>query len=350
MKKLNILYTALTFITMGNAIAQQDRHLSLWNESTSFLNPGSVAAMDADLRFVSNFRMQWMGLEGNAFRTNTFGLEAKLFKQRNESCLGVGLNFTNDQTGDMKVSSNLLSIPINYTIAADDNLFFSIGLAPGFYQQTIKSDAITWNNQWDGQQYNQGIASNENIASGQSVFNFDLGAGFNFRYKFEDESVINLGIGVNHITGQDASYTLIENKIFRSINIFASGTKYIPDRRLGISPSLLMSFMGPNRNIVFGTNFDIELFEASRRTDYVQRSFFSLGMHYRVQDALIALASFKFSGFKVGLSYDINISSLTPTTRGNGGFEIHLAYAMMTDANSRIHDRHFRWNRGRGRR
>lgn len=347
-----IYYTlALSLSCTVSSFAQQYRHLSLWNENLSALNPGAVAVMDGDLRATTSFRMQWLGLEGNPWRTNTFGFDAKVFKQKqSESCLGIGLNFTNDQSGDSRMMNNLVSVPINYTISADDNLLFSIGIAPGFYQTSLLNTNFTYNNQWNGSEYNNEMSSGETFAPEMSMFNFDIGAGMHFRYLFEDGSNINLGIGVNHITGPNTSFQQLENKMFRGININASGTKYIPNRRLGISPSLLMQFFGPNHNIVFGTNFDIELFEASKRTDYVQRSFFTWGLHYRVQDALIVDLGFKYKSYKLGACYDFNLSTLTPATRGMGAVELFFTYTMSTDQNGRISDRHFRWNRGRRRR
>ncbi|MES2799279.1 MAG: PorP/SprF family type IX secretion system membrane protein [Bacteroidota bacterium] len=350
--KKNISYT-IAFCLLGaiSAFAQQYRHFSMWNENLSALNPGAVAVMDADLKATTSFRMQWMGLEGNPWRSNSFGIEAKLFKQKTTAnCLGVGLNFTNDQSGDLGMTNNLLSVPINYTIAAEDNLLFSIGIAPGFYQTSLRNTNYSFNNQWNGVAYDNEMVSGESFGTEMSVINFDIGAGMHFKYIFDDASNINIGIGVNHITGPNMAFQTIDSKMFRGINLSASGTKYIPNRRLGISPSLLMQFFGPNRNVIFGSAFDIELFEASKRTDYVQRSFLSWGIYYRVQDALVGTVAFKFKGYKLGASYDFNVSALTPATRGLGGFELYFTYAMSTDPNSRIHDRHFRWNRGRKRR
>jgi type IX secretion system PorP/SprF family membrane protein len=345
MKKNLINICVLTLI--GSATyAQQDRHFSMWNESPSVLNPGATAVMDEDLRFFTNFRMQWLSLTGEAFRTNSFGIDAKLFKKNNNH-LGIGVNFTNDATGDLKFTTNLISVPINYTLEADKNLFFSLGVAPGLFQYSIKNTNSTWNNQWTGFGYDQGIASGESFSPDNAVSSFDVGAGFMLKYKFDAVSEINFGIGVNHITAPRAAFTTMDNLLFRNVNISVSGTKFDDDRNFGISPQVLLSMYGPNRNLVLGTYFDHELFESSKRTNYVQRSFVSYGIFYRWSDAFIASISYKMKGFKLGASYDINVSSLNPATRSSGGFELFLKYSMMTDRSQYIHDRKlFRWNRG----
>jgi hypothetical protein len=152
------------------------------------------------------------------------------------------------------------------------------------------------------------------------------------------------------LTSPSLSFTSTGDNLYKNINIYASGTYFQPERRFGISPSILVSLIGPNYNVLLGSNFDHELFESSRRTDYVQRSFISYGFYLRWKDAFIATIAYKFYGFKVGVSYDINVSKLSSDTRAQGGFELYLKYSLMVDKSSYIHDRRlFRWRGGRGR-
>lgn len=346
--KLNILgILALTW--SANTIAQQDKHLTMWNENASSINPAAVASMDEDVRFLTNFRMQWLPLNGNALRTNTFSFDAKLMKvKKTGSHLGIGLNFTNDQTGDIRYTSNVISIPVAYNIGLDRNSFFSIGISPGFVSRSLGTGNQTWDNQWNGSTFDQTISSGEIIQGTASAF--DIGAGLQYKYQSDNQSHLKIGFSVNHLTSPSLSFTSTGDKLYKNINIYASGTYFQPDRRFGISPSILVSLMGPNYNVLLGSNFDHELFESSKRTDYVQRSFISYGFYLRWKDAFIATIAYKFYGFKVGVSYDINVSKLSSDTRAQGGFELYLKYSLMVDKSSYIHDRRlFRWRGGRGR-
>jgi type IX secretion system PorP/SprF family membrane protein len=343
-KILSIL--AVSWSLTGNA--QQDKHLSMWNENASMINPAAVASMEEDVRFLTNFRLQWTPINGSAFRTNTFSFDAKLMKnKRTESHLGIGLNFTNDQTGDATITSNLVSVPIAYHIGLDRNSSFSIGIAPGLYNQSLGRGNQTWDNQWNGSTFDQSIASGEIVQA--SVSTFDVGAGMQYHYKGEGYDNLKIGVSMNHITAPSMSYTTFDNKIFRNFNVYMSGTKFIQERHFGISPQALVSFMGPNYNILFGSNFEHELFESSRRTDYVQRSYISYGFFYRWKDAMIVNLAYKIYGFKVGFAYDMNLSGLSSYTHTMGSIEVFLKYSLMVDRSSYIHDRRgFRW-RGRGR-
>lgn len=347
MKNKVLSLIVLTIAWSANVNAQQDRHFSMWNEMPSAFNPGATAVMTEDLRFMTNYRMQWLTLTGEAFRTNSFGFDAKLFKN-GQNALGVGVNFTNDATGDLRLTSNIVSVPINYTLEADKNMLFSIGIAPGFYQQSVKNTG-TWNNQWNGVTYNQGTSSGEGFTADNAITTFDIGAGVHLKYKFDEVSDINIGLSVNHITSPAVSFSGFENNLYRNVNISVNGTKFYDNRNFGISPQALVQIMGPSRNIFFGTYFDHELFESSKRTDYVQRSFISYGIFMRWNDAFIGSIAYKYKGIKIGASYDINISSLSAATRSSGGFELFLKYSTLTDRSSYIHDRKlFRWNRNRG--
>lgn len=344
-----IISGILTFAWSINTIAQQDKHLSMWTENPSMINPATVGVMDEDIRFLTNFRMQWMSLEGNPMRTNSFSFDAKLMKNKTtKSHLGIGINFTNDQTGDARLTSNVISVPIAYNIGLDKNSFFSIGIAPGFYSQSIGVGNQTWDNQWNGSTFDQSIASGEVYET--SASSFDIGAGVQYKYKFDATSHINLGFAVNHITAPSLGYTTLNSNLFRTMNFYVSGTKFIPERKFGVSPQALVSLMGPNNYVLIGSYFDHELFESSQRTDYVQRSFISYGFFLRWKDAMVVSLMYKYSGFKVGVSYDVNVSTLSTATKANGGIELFLKYSMMADKSARIHDRKlFRWRGGRGR-
>jgi hypothetical protein len=46
------------------------------------------------------------------------------------------------------------------------------------------------------------------------------------------------------------------------------------------------------------------------------------GLLYRYQDAVIPTFKLKYKSLSIGLSYDINVSSLTPASNAQGGLEL----------------------------
>ncbi len=346
--KIKLIIPTIAVIFTSQVIAQQERHLSMWNENSSPINPATVADMQEDLRLLTNFRTQWMTLDGKAFITNAFSGEVKLIKnEMNGSYLGLGANLSKDQTGDVRFVSTITSVPIAYHLHLDNQNAISVGVAPGFYSQVISDGNQTWDNQWNGSTFDQAISSGESFRG--STSSFDFGAGIQYKYSPDQNAFLNIGFAVNHINAPELSFTPSGAPIFRTFNFTVSGTRFNQLRKFGISPQALVSIMGPNRNIILGTYFDHEISEGSKRTDYVNGTMISYGFFYRYGDAFIASLMYRYQGLKVGFSYDVNLSKLTPTTKSVGGIELFLKYSMMLDKSSKIHDRKlFRWRNNRG--
>lgn len=65
----------------------------------------------------------------------------------------------------------------------------------------------------------------------------------------------------------------------------------------------------------------------SRNTNVNKSSAIMWGVHYRVGDAIIPSVHYEYRRkLRFGLSYDINLSKLTPASYARGGFELSLNY------------------------
>ena len=62
-------------------------------------------------------------------------------------------------------------------------------------------------------------------------------------------------------------------------------------------------------------------------TGIVIGTFFG-GLYYRTRDAGYIVAGMDYDNWRVGLSYDLNISDLRPASNGRGGLEISVVYIM----------------------
>ena len=64
--------------------------------------------------------------------------------------------------------------------------------------------------------------------------------------------------------------------------------------------------------------------ESSKYTGNVKGSALSIGGGYRFNDAIVIAAIMELAKWKMGISYDVNISGLRDVSLGKGGFEISL--------------------------
>lgn len=53
---------------------------------------------------------------------------------------------------------------------------------------------------------------------------------------------------------------------------------------------------------------------------------FILGGYYRLGDAVVLATGYEFSGYRIGMSYDVNLSDLKTASKTRGGFEISLRF------------------------
>jgi len=95
---------------------------------------------------------------------------------------------------------------------------------------------------------------------------------------------------------------------------------------LAYYPNFLVALQGPNREINAGIMLRYMMKESSKYTSFVRGNSFHFGANYRLGDAVIVIAALEFADWKIGLSYDINISKFSTATSTVGAFEITLVY------------------------
>lgn len=141
-------------MVVAPAIGQQGYNSSVWMQSPSLFNAGAVASGAEDYSFFTNCRLQYLTLTGSPMRTNTLSTGFKIsdgaFSDNN---FGIGLNVVNDQSGDNKLMTTAVNIPINYSIRMDENNKLSVGVSPGLYLQSYDPTLQNWETDWNGSSF-----------------------------------------------------------------------------------------------------------------------------------------------------------------------------------------------------
>src|SRR6202000_2831870 len=94
--------------------------------------------------------------------------------------------------------------------------------------------------------------------------------------------------------------------------------------RFSLRPALLYQTQASASEVVVGNEFHYNLNANVENVNFVPAVF--LGGWYRTGDATMVTAGFEYANFRVGVSYDYNISTLNAASNGNGGFEIGIRY------------------------
>jgi type IX secretion system PorP/SprF family membrane protein len=303
---------------MIQSVIAQDIHYSQYNYSP--LNMGGVATslMNADFRVAANNRRQWNSVSV-PYQTFSIGAEEKLkyFSSNLENYTG-GLLINQDKAGDgaFKTLNCYLSLAYQYQLSKDSTSWIGIGVSPGFTQKSIDFTKLTFDNQFTGDLFNPMAPTGENPNNTRLSY-FDLGASILF-HQLKDQQHFYAIYQIRHINRaqqnfyanipykQSVNHQLIVGDIIQSNN----GLTYLP--------SILFSKQNKFMEFVVGTEV---ILPSSKKNQSVVG-----GLHYRIKDAIIPSVALNYNKFRIGLSYDINLSSLRTASKSKGGAEISIIY------------------------
>jgi type IX secretion system PorP/SprF family membrane protein len=333
MKSLNKILLGIAVIGSAFTSNAQDVHFSNYEYSPLQLNPalaGANAVMQANI----NYRSQWASV-GDPFNTIAASVEGR-FNEKKRMKKGIfagGLNFYNDKSGNLTVSTTKANLNLAYHLILDRNSTLGLGIYTGFGQRTFDPNGGKWGNQYDGTQYNSTLPSNEVFNSNQFGF-FDAGTGLVYTYKSgegymtqNNHRLFNGGVAFYHVN--QPSYSFINNddeQLPLRWSIFANGIIGMSNSNTAIMPGVYFNRQRTNMEILYGTYFRFTIGQNSVVTGRNKALYFSLGAFHRWGDALVAKTMIDWNGIALGFAYDFNLSSLSEASRGRGGMEFFLKY------------------------
>jgi type IX secretion system PorP/SprF family membrane protein len=333
MKK--IFLTSIVGLFSVTANAQQDQHLSQWYVSPALINPACAGMGDETMKFFTAFRTQWFTATPTAYRTIAASFDARIATQAMTSGhFGLGLNFYNDVQGTNRLSTNSVSIPLNYAIEINRDSKLVVGLRAGMFQQTTKSSGLTWDNQWTSEGFDNTLQNNEGFLP--SITRLDLGAGVYYVNKPNQDRKIFVGLAGDHLTAQKVNFAPKATSLYRRMNIHGGMEIKVPDQNVSFTPQFYTSFQGPNYSVMVGSDFKFWLQEASRRTKRVDEVTFNMGIYLRWKDALIINGAFNYKAMSLGVAYDANVNKLRSATKSVGAVEVFFKYTLNLDGDKYI--------------
>jgi type IX secretion system PorP/SprF family membrane protein len=319
MKKNKII--AFLFFCCTGFASGQDIHYSQFNASPFNLNPAQTGLFDGDWRFVGNYRSQWSAIPV-PYKTFSLAGDTRLKTKMENDVPGVGLQINNDKSGDSRFGTTQIFVSGSYIkkLTADSTHFISIGLQPGVTTKSFNVNVLTFDNQYDGDQYNASLASGENFAKTRITY-FDMGAGLAYMWRKNDRMKVNFGVAAFHLNRPKQSF-FNNDDIRLDIKTTISGIGQIPvSAKLDVVPSFMYQRQGKFQETLLGVFGKYHLKPVNGSGTAV-----SLGGFYRMKDAFILVANMDYRNFNVGISYDVNTSKLREATNRRGGFEISIIY------------------------
>lgn len=322
----------ICLLVPGFLAAQQDYHFSQFFAAPITYNPANSGAFQGDIRGSLNYRSQY-GSIANPFETFAFTADAPI-KLTNEAYdknfLGVGLSVINDNSGIVGFNNFMINGNVSYAIdlGGTDQLphFLSLGLQIGYMQRSLNLNSASWESQWTGVGFNQGLDSGEPVSGTISESNIDLGAGVSWYNAINEGTTLLAGAAVLHGNAPQVDILGSEEALMRkyvghfsmAINPEGSQVTYLPN--------LFVMFQGPNRIVDVGSEVEFSLWDRTQFTDFRNNLSTNFGAYYRLQDAIYFIGRLNYYDFSIGVSYDFTVSKLSQNNNGRGGVELVLSY------------------------
>ncbi len=309
----------------------QDIHFSQFHQTPLNLNPAQAGAQ-YDLRAQVNYKSQW-GSVADAYNTANVSFDMQLNKKKKTKAISaIGISLFNDKAGDARMGTFQGNLAYACHIHLNSKSTLGAGLYGGFFQRSIKYDALQWANQYDGMAYNASLSSGEPLGE-NSIMNWDMGGGLHYEFgKAEkymtgnDQRNFSAGVSFFHVNQPKYSFYSNDERLNMRMVGYANALFGISNSQYSVVPGVVYFRQGTTQEILMGTMLRYQLKEESKYTGYVKGSAISLGAYYRNKDAVIFNLLYEISNYAIGISYDVNVSDLSAASSGRGGIEISLRF------------------------
>jgi type IX secretion system PorP/SprF family membrane protein len=319
---LRSIITLLTAFVVSTGLRAQDPHFSQFFSSPLTLNPAFTGLFDGDFRVAGNFRNQWPTIN-NAFTTATASVDFSVLKNRlpENDRWGVGVLALNDQSANKILNNNHYSISTAYHKGLDENGYhqLTIGFQGTFTSKVLDVSGADFEDELTALGFTgvtSEVFSNQRVA----INYFDLHTGILYSGTTNGENNFYLGASVYHVNRPNESFMGGNFILEPRLTIHGGGRIPLGTYR-AIHGSLIHQRQGGANETVLGAAMSFNI----NQDEYNPVDLYA-GAWYRLRDAAIPYVGVEFGSFRVGFSYDVNMSNLRTASQRRGGTELSLIY------------------------
>jgi type IX secretion system PorP/SprF family membrane protein len=320
------------FFSMYYAYSQ-DPHFSQFYTAPLTQNPGLAGAV-YDKQANLNYKNQWSSV-ANPYTTIAASYDMKFVKKRIvKGYWAGGLSLFKDDAGTANLRTVTVNLTAAYHIKLNQHNSLGAGLQGGFAQRSISLGALQWGSQYNGYAYDPGIPSNEPI-NNATRFIGDCAMGLVWSFsnntnvvKINGNHILkwNIGVSAFHLNRPNLSFINTSDPLNMKFVVHGDGVISIPNTMFAFAPGFMLYSQGPTSEILYGSLIRYSVQQNSKYTGFAKGAAVSLGAFHRWADAFALVLQLEVSGYRLGMSYDLNASELRTVTKGMGGMEISLSY------------------------
>ncbi|MEJ7769786.1 MAG: PorP/SprF family type IX secretion system membrane protein [Chitinophagaceae bacterium] len=319
-KKLVIILFAV-LVTLHSLA--QDPGFSQFYASPLTLNPALTGKFDGLYRIAGNYRDQWPAIS-KAYVTSTISADLAILPNRisETDTWGVGVMAMTDRTANGILTSNYISISTAYHKGLDENGLHQIGVGfqGSFAGKKLDGGKLNFEEELD--QFGGWTNPTSEPINGRSVSvnYFDFNAGMLYNGSTNGYNNYYFGASFYHINKPkesfDGGYYLLNPRL----TLHGGGYLTVAENAI-LHLSAVHSRQAGATNTVLGGAVALNV-----NGDLDNPTSFYAGSWYRFGDAIIPYLGLEFADFRLGATYDVNVSSLKTASQSRGGIEISLIY------------------------
>jgi type IX secretion system PorP/SprF family membrane protein len=323
------LALSVALLFLQPAAHAQDPGFSQFFASPLTLNPALTGKFNGVVRVAGNYRNQWPAIN-NAFITSTASIDMPILTNRlpENDTWGIGFLGMTDKTASGILNDNYFGFSTAYHKALDEDGYHSIGVGfQGTYaNQSLDGTRLTFE---DGLQLDGTFLRSPSEAINSefvSVHYFDAAIGALYNASTNGNNNYYFGVSAYHLNHPKVSFLGVDTiNIPTRLTLHGGGFFPIAGSASTIYVSGLVNNQAGSREYVLGGAWEIA---ASSDESYPVNFYAGLWGRFtnNTTDAVIPYVGLDYSDFNLGITYDVNVSSLQTASQSRGGIEISLIY------------------------
>ncbi|HRO43532.1 MAG TPA: PorP/SprF family type IX secretion system membrane protein [Flavipsychrobacter sp.] len=331
MKK--ILLGVSAALAMTSSVFAQDAHFTQYFASPLTLNPALTGLVQCDLRVAANYRSQWSSVSNNPYTTASFSYDMATLKGKlnNGDALGIGILGLYDRSGIGALTNINIGISAAYhkALGADKNHTLSLGIQGVLVQKSIDFNKLSFEDQYNPGSGLPEYQTTERISNTDLTYP-DFNAGLMYSGRINEHATAYAGFSYYHITQPVETFFKANSDSTKEHRIHARyaasiGGSFDLNENVRLYASGLYQSQAAASEVVIGAAVGFVL-NPGYDKEFQKSTIFYLGGWYRYGDAISPYVGLEWSKMQLGISYDINVSSFTPATNGNGAYELSLIF------------------------
>ncbi len=312
---------AILFICFGLSSQAQDIHFSQFYMNPVYLNPALTGDFDGDWRFTANQRSQWRAVS-RPFNTMAISAENR------EGLILPGLyhavNIFHDAAGDGNYRTIEMNLSSSYQRFLDMDSIHSVtaGLQVGFNHKRIDFSQFSFDDQFNGIYYDPDLPTIEALTTtSRTGLNLSIGA----IYTYQPEARKKITAGLAWFNLPQAKQSFYGNELIKRDKRVVIHAKAIYELNFewDLQPGIFMQFQGKYKELVIGSN--VRYLYKDKKGEFIAPY---AGLWFRNKDAVYITAGAYYNDWTAGISYDVNVSQLSPASNVRGGLEFSVQYIL----------------------